>query len=592
LTREQQDLLRDERALLNDARVLLARMDADEEDQEILRRALEQLEELFLLVVVGEFNAGKTAFLNAMLGGKFLPEGVTPTTAHIHILRHGDALRHESGENELITVFLPVEWLREINLVDTPGTNAVIQRHQEITEHFIPQSDLVLFVTSADRPFSESERQFLQRIRQWGKKVVIVVNKFDLLTDPADRQTVLAFVRENARQLLGVEPEIFPVSARLAQQAKAAAVAAAPNGIGENGALPSGEAWTASNFGALETYILNQLDAGQRLQLKLENPLGVSARLLERYAAVLADRQSLLKGDFETLDTVDEQLAAYEEDMRRDFQYQASRVDNILYAMAERGDRFFDEYMRIGRLFDLLNGQKVSNDFNREVVGETSREIERQVREMIDWMVDKDLRQWRGITDYLHKRWTEHADHIVGNVRNDFELNRQSLLESVGREAQKVIDGYDREVEAHQLALEIQKSIMQTAAVEAGAVGLGAILVAVLHTTLLDITGIIGAGVLATFGFYILPYRRNQMKRELRDKIGDLRAKLDTALKKEFEEELTGSVQRIREAIAPYTRFVRVEREKLERLSTEMAEARRGVDGLRRNVEKVVRREP
>lgn len=580
LTREQQDLLRDERTLLNNARVLLARVDATEEDQELLRRALEQLEELFLLVVVGEFNAGKTAFLNALLGGKHLPEGVTPTTAHIHILRYGESLRHETGEDELVTVFLPVEWLQEINLVDTPGTNAVIQRHQEITEHFVPQSDLVLFVTSADRPFSESERQFLQRIRQWGKKVVIVLNKFDLLTDPADQQTVLAFVRDNARQLLGVEPEVFPVSARLAQQAKNEAAARANGSV----ATPHGQTWETSNFGALEAYILRQLDAKARLRLKLENPLGVSGRLLERYAGVLADRQSLLKGDFETLDTVDEQLSAYEQDMRRDFQYQASRVDNILYAMAERGDKFFDEYMRIGRLFDLLNGQKVSNDFNREVVGETSREIERQVREMIDWMVDKDLRQWRAVTDYLHKRWSEHADHIVGDVRNDFELNRQSLLESVGREAQKVIDGYDRDVEATQLALEIQKSIVQTAAVEAGAVGLGAILVAVLHTTLLDITGVIGAGVLATFGFYILPYRRNQMKRELRDKINDLRAKLDTALNKEFEEELTGSVQRIRDAIAPYTRFVRIEREKLERLTSEVADTRKGVESLRRRI--------
>ncbi len=83
----------------------------------------------------------------------------------------------------------PVEWLRDINIVDTPGTNAVIRRHQEITEDFVPRADLVLFVTSADRPFSESERAFIERIREWGKKVVFVVNKIDILETPADIRT-------------------------------------------------------------------------------------------------------------------------------------------------------------------------------------------------------------------------------------------------------------------------------------------------------------------------------------------------------------------------------------------------------------------
>jgi len=255
--------------------------------------------------------------------------------------------------------------------------------------------------------------------------------------------------------------------------------------------------------------------------------------------------------------------------------------------MAERGDKFFDDTMRLARVFDLLNGQKVSGEFNREVVGETSREIERHVREMIDWMVDKDLRQWRAVTDYLNKRWLEHSDRIVGMVSNDFELSRQSLLESVGREAQRVIDTYDRDVEATKLALEIQRSIVQTAAVEAGAIGLGAILVVVLQTTLFDVTGVLGAGVLAALGFYILPYRRKQMKLELRTKIIDLRAKLDQSLKQEFESELDESVRKIRDAIAPYTRFVRVEREKLEHLSKELGAARTRVDMLRAGVQKV-----
>ena len=62
---------------------------------------------------------------------------------------------------------------------DTPGTNAIHREHERLTREFVPRSDLVLFVTSADRPFTESERGFLQGIRDWGKKIVVVVNKMD-----------------------------------------------------------------------------------------------------------------------------------------------------------------------------------------------------------------------------------------------------------------------------------------------------------------------------------------------------------------------------------------------------------------------------
>jgi small GTP-binding protein len=585
LSTEQLNLLRQERALLEDVRVLLARMDAPDEDQALVKRGLEQLDELFLLVVVGEFNAGKTAFLNAMLGGRLLTEGVTPTTAQINLLRYGDQKRSEHVGEDYLVLYLPVDWLREINLVDTPGTNAVIQRHQQITETFIPQSDLVLFITSADRPFSESERAFLERIREWGKKVVFVVNKIDIIDSPADRETVLNFVRENARQLLGVEPVVFPVSAKLAQQAKFGDADSSARGNGA--AAPAGDAWEASHFGPLEEYLLKTLDTGERLRLKLENPIGVAARLVERALAQMLERQSVLKADFETLDSVDDQLAAYEEDMRRDFQYQFSRVDNVLYAMAERGDLFFDETLRLGRIFDLMNAQKISNLFQSHVVGDTSRDLERHVGEMIDWMVEKDFRQWRAVTDYLNRRWTEHSDRIVGTLGKDFELSRQTLLQSVGREAQRVIESYDRAGEAAKLSEEVQRALMHTAAIQASAVGLGALLVAALHTTLLDITGILGASALAALGLYLLPYRRTQLKAQLRTNINSLRERMREALTRQFDAELEVSLRRIREAIAPYTRFVRVEREKIERLQTDLTAARQQIESIRAGIQRL-----
>ena len=274
LTRDQEELLSAERTLLQQLGYNLTRLEASREDTTRLDQARRQLDELFLLVIVGEFNAGKSAFINALLGQQLLEEGATPTTVRVHLLRHGDQIGRSLVEADMEVVTAPVEWLREINVVDTPGTNAVIQRHQEITEDFVPRSDLVLFVTSADRPFSESERLFMERIRAWGKKVVIVVNKVDIL-NPADVSRVRAFVAENALKLLGVEPEIFMVSARLARKAKEAD----QQGVRTAGQPSALELWAESRFEPLERYILDTLDETERLRLKLLSPLGVAAKL-------------------------------------------------------------------------------------------------------------------------------------------------------------------------------------------------------------------------------------------------------------------------------------------------------------------------
>ena len=333
--------------------------------------------------------------------------------------------------------------------------------------------------------------------------------------------------------------------------------------------------------------MLTSLDATERLRLKLENPLGVAARMTDQYDELIARRKELLRGDFEALDTIEEQLTAYEADMRRDFRYHLSHVDNVLYAMTERGDRFFDETLRIGRIFDLVNGEKLRGEFEREVVADTSREAERHVNELIDWMVDRDYRQWRDVMDFLNRRSAQHADQIVGKVGSDFEFNRQNLIASVGRDAQRVVDSYDHHAESLDLAQDMQTAMLQMAAVEVSALGLGAILVAVLHTTLLDLTGVLSAGALAALGFYVLPYRRNKLKQELRDRVNDLRKQLNEVITRQFETEIRDSIQRMREAVSPYTRFVRVEREKLERVTTAMDGVKQELTDLRNAVTKI-----
>ena len=194
-----------------------------------------------MLVVVGEFNSGKSSFINAFLGSKLLREGVTPTTAEISTLRYADTFQQGVSDENLHTVGAPLELLKEVSIVDTPGTNAIIRKHEEITSHFIPQSDLVLFVTSSDRPFTESERAFLERIRDWGKKLVIVLNKIDILQSDDEIEQIKLFIRDNSISLLGITPDIFPVSSRKALLAKQG----------------QPELWKESRFEPLEIFIHN-----------------------------------------------------------------------------------------------------------------------------------------------------------------------------------------------------------------------------------------------------------------------------------------------------------------------------------------------
>ncbi|HVA92370.1 MAG TPA: dynamin family protein, partial [Chloroflexota bacterium] len=131
-------LVRAERALLEDLRVALAGFDAAAEDVRTLREAGETLDELFLLVVVGEFNAGKSAVINALVGETVAEEGITPTTARVALLRHGQAGGERLLGESLVERTHPAPFLRTIVIVDTPGTNAIMRHHEEITTRFAP----------------------------------------------------------------------------------------------------------------------------------------------------------------------------------------------------------------------------------------------------------------------------------------------------------------------------------------------------------------------------------------------------------------------------------------------------------------------
>jgi small GTP-binding protein len=549
--------LAEEREWLGRLNTTLRRFDVAAEDLSALERSIAQLDRLFLLVVIGEFNAGKSAFINALVGSRVLEEGVTPTTTTLQILEYGETLDRRVDRAGAVVIAAPVPLLEDLNIVDTPGTNAIFREHERLTSEFVPQADLVLFVTSSDRPFTESERAFLERITDWGKKIVIVLNKIDLLEREADRDEVLGFVAEHARTLLGTTPEIFPISARAALGRKLAA--------GEHRASVPGD-----RFADLEHYIANTLDQKERLRLKLLNPLGIGARLIETTRGTIKDRRDVLGADLQTIEDIERQLEVYRGDLSREFEFRLAEVDNVLQQFENRGVNFFDETVRVGRIPDLLNKARMQREFERDVVADVPQQIERQVGDLIDWMVASELRQWQAVTEHVNRRATAHEGRLVGGESGRFQYDRQKLIDTVGRAASQAVERYDREREAAAMAEGVRTAVAGAALAQAGAIGLGAMVTALATTTAADVTGIVAAGTIAVLGMFVIPSKRKQAKAQLRDRIERMRTDLMTGLRGQFQREVDRSVRSVMEAVAPYTRFVRAENDKLSSLDGEL----------------------
>jgi GTP-binding protein EngB required for normal cell division len=545
LTDGQSELLSSERELLAETQAALEVSDASAEDVKALADSVQQLDELFLLVVVGEFNAGKSALINAFLGYGVLAEGVTPTTSKIHLIGWGPELEQApmGAVGERITA--PVETLRQLVIVDTPGTNALDRAHEALTTEYVPRADLVFFVTSADRPLSESERVFLEAIRGWGKKVAMVVNKIDILRSEEEVAEVIDYVSDNASRLLGIVPEVFPVSALEAARAE------------------DETDRTASGLPAVESYLRRTLDSGELLRLKLGNPLGVAGHLLAGAVDTIDSRIELLAEDLRTIDDIERQTTAWAEDVRREFELRLADVDNALRGMELRGTEFFDTTVRLNRLATLFDKRALREKFENEVVADAPEAVESKVDSLIDWLVDSELGHWQNVVNHVNRRVAAHADRMVGEVGGRFEADRARLLDTVGRAARDGLATYDRSGEAQRMAEGLQKAVTSTAVLEVGAVGLGATVALAATSTAADITGLTAAGLMAALGLFVLPHRRRRAKAELKRKIAALRRELMAALSAHFDREAERGRRRLAETIAPYTRFVRSESKRL-----------------------------
>ena len=208
--------------------------------------ATEALDRPLLVAVMGEFNAGKSSFVNALCGADVAPTGVTPTTATVNVLRYGPepaarVVGHDGGTRPLsaadvarfltalradearsirmVEIFLPVETLRRVEIVDTPGLNSILPEHERVTRDFLQEADAIVWVFAIGQAAKATEKAALELAHGAGKRVLGVLNKVDR-ADASEIETVIAHVAQSLGDLVET---IVPFSATRAVAARGGA---------------------------------------------------------------------------------------------------------------------------------------------------------------------------------------------------------------------------------------------------------------------------------------------------------------------------------------------------------------------------------
>lgn len=238
---------------------------------------IDRIKEPFMFVIVGEVKAGKSSFINALLdtGEEICKVAASPMTDTIQQILYGTPQREESVNEYLKKIYLPIDVLKEVAVVDTPGTNTIVKHHQEITERFIPASDLIVFVFESKNPYRQSAWEFFDYIQdEWRKKIIFILQQKDLMV-PADLVTNLAGVAEHAKKKGISDPNIFAVSAKMELEGKP----------------------EESGYPALRKYIDENITGGKAPFLKLKNNISTASTINDKIFKGLVIRKEQYEAD-------------------------------------------------------------------------------------------------------------------------------------------------------------------------------------------------------------------------------------------------------------------------------------------------------
>lgn len=532
-----------------------------------VRDALFHADHPYLMVLVGPYNSGKSSMINALLGkSDLLHVGVVPTTDRISILRWGEESQRLPTGGEVDSVFYNSPLLKKVSLVDTPGLESIFQKHEEITRKFLHRADVVLMVMLATQAMTAGNLEYLKKLREYGKKVILVINQADLLT-PEDAVSVRQYVADQSKSLLGFEPEIWMVSARRGLDAL------------QDGTLDE-EAWAASGLQNLVDYIDRQLSDVDRIRQKLRTPLQITQNVSQTALTAVRANQSTLDHYQNISDNIQQQLAAQKREQEKIIRETTDELGMKFGAAAMNGSEAIHDVFRFSRalgsvgrgLFELVglsgllrrsqgNVSYVASTFTRHKAFEPIDELDDVVDKLAPRLEGKDIQDMDDLVKYAQREIGSLPPAIrtkvIGTVQAPLNYDRAPLqnvrpeLEAIQNEA--------RVVETDKLDQAVKNTLLYLAVYEVIVIVL---FIAVLSIPFGDSSGqlqfillilLIGMGLL---GLVMLPVRGRFMETAYTNRMLALQARYIEALNKAADKQVVYGQQLRKDTLSPLTRLV------------------------------------
>lgn len=356
----------------------------------LLTNLMANLEDPFLFVVAGEVNAGKSTLLNALFGEDFCKADVVPTTDRIAFFKYGEEPHEFDFSDEVIEVFRPNEFLRDFNIVDTPGTNSIETHHQQITEQFLPMADLVLFVFSVTNPWGSSTWDFLDRIHhQWKKKIVFVLQQCDLRTEE-EVAAILEHLQKTAHHRFGQHFPTFAISAKKAFLAKTSG-------------LKNEDLSDASQIAGLERYISGVVESSEPRLIKLIHAWRASSYVLNEVKEKLGSASEIIRADSELLSELEPACRVQQERTLKKCEPLFEAFDQSFMAAGLQAEPLLDSEFRI--ISALMPQKKSADEIEGLIFATTMKAVRRSVGAGAN-AVEEDVKHlWERVEDEMEQHF-------------------------------------------------------------------------------------------------------------------------------------------------------------------------------------------
>ena len=553
---ESQDNFQHVVDLLDDAKKFFYRI-GDVGIEKKVSEMAEQISEPLYLVVAGEYNSGKSSFVNALCGKRILRDGPTPSTNKITLLTYGDDVSSEEVDDHQCRMTYPLEALKDLTIVDTPGTNSIIAEHQLITEGFIHRSEVVLFVTSADHPFTESERVFLQLLKgKWDRKLLFVLNKIDLKTEE-EQNEIVTFIEKNFYRLFGFEPKVISISAKDAFLSRTSGDA---------------ELLQKSNIEKIEQFIFEKMDYETKMDLKILSPLKYLVNVFDGLNDVLTDKVSHCNSEIKSVEMFEKRLSNKKQDMTEYINKYKTETQSVFARLKEKVDSFLNYHVNIRAIITMkFAREKFDDKFKREVFGVANprTELERIVNDALDYVDRNNEVLWDMAHDYI-----ESEIALQRKANDDSVVRKDRHFASRGSEKHMNIKEYakqfqelDGELEGAKVYRVVQSGFINFVILEGLALGI----VIGLSTFFIPNTlGIIVASILAGIGFSLLPLKRKKYRNEFMQRVDAISERFNNMLLFEFEKIIDRVLEDIGNRISSYRDTRWSEREEVNRQITDL----------------------